>query len=160
MTKPSSVEVLENVWLRIRDLPFMSKEARNVTLSCWEDLIFQVVTLKKERACRKVLEAVVLVLSELAFFFALCTTWTSKGYEFNSFGNLGPHSVFGKMYLQITFFTKQSEAVQPFVLILWGVRGCLHWASKIYLFFLTEKAKLFTKKLFSFLYLALDCRVP
>ena len=77
------MEVLENVWLHIRDLPFMSKEARNVTLSCWEGLIFQVVPLKKkkkrkekkkERACREVLEAVVLVFNlSWPFIFALCS---------------------------------------------------------------------------------------
>lgn len=49
MTKPCSVEVLENVWLHIRDLPFMSKEARNVILSCLEDLIFKAVPLKKKK---------------------------------------------------------------------------------------------------------------
>lgn len=73
-TKPCSVEVSENVWLHIRDLPFMSKEARNVTLGCLEELISQAVPLEKkgksEGACREVLEAVVvLVLSEPAFHF-------------------------------------------------------------------------------------------
>ena len=166
MTKPCSVEVLENIWLHIRDLPFMFKEAKNVT-KLFERFNFPSCAIKikerkkrKERACREVLEAVVLVLSERPFIFALCTIWTSKGSESNSLGDLGPHSAFGKMQLQIMFFAKQSEAVQPLILILWGVRGCLHWASKIYLFFLTKKGKLFTRKLFSFLYLALDCRVP
>lgn len=49
MTKPCSVEVLENVWLHIRDLPFMSKEARNVILSRLVDLIFKAVPFGKKK---------------------------------------------------------------------------------------------------------------
>lgn len=43
MSELSSVEVLENVWLHIRGLFFMSKAARNAASSCREDLIFKVV---------------------------------------------------------------------------------------------------------------------
>jgi len=74
MTKPCSGEVLENVWLHIRDLPFMFKEAKNVT-KLFERFNFPscAIKIKKERkekrACREVLEAVVLVLSEPAFHF-------------------------------------------------------------------------------------------
>lgn len=52
MTKPCSVEVLENVWLHIRDLPFMSKEARNVILSRLVDLIFKAVPFEKKKAAK------------------------------------------------------------------------------------------------------------
>lgn len=52
MTKPCSVEVLENVWLHIRDLPFMSKEARNVILSRLVDLILKAVPFEKKKAAK------------------------------------------------------------------------------------------------------------
>lgn len=47
------MKVLQDVWLHVRDLPFMSKEARNVILGSLEDLIFKAVPFKKKKKAEK-----------------------------------------------------------------------------------------------------------
>lgn len=79
VTKPCSVEVLGNVWLHIRGLLFVSKEARNAISSCLLGrLNSQSCATEKSREVVLLTDCCFLVFSDKDLTCDLCTTWTAK----------------------------------------------------------------------------------